>query len=82
MISIEHYAETYTVEAVSELCQMAGIDPTDIGYVRIELEHFAAIYRWQHSKTSGFIGHADPDGWAVAGPHPDPDHHALRTSGR
>ncbi len=55
MISEEHYAETYTIEAVSVLCQMADIEPTDTGYVRAELEHFAAIYRWQHSKTVGKI---------------------------
>ncbi|MFD0860530.1 hypothetical protein [Roseovarius aquimarinus] len=57
MIPAEHYAETYTKEAVAELCQMAGVEPEDTEYVRQELEHFAAIYRQQHkaivSKTPG-----------------------------
>lgn len=52
MVPKQHYAETYDAETVSELCQIAGIDPADTARVKYELEHFAAIYRWKHTSVA------------------------------
>ncbi|SHL79731.1 hypothetical protein SAMN05444414_14221 [Roseovarius marisflavi] len=48
----KYYAETYDIQTVSKFCQIAGIDPSNAPHARQELEHFAAIYRWEHARTA------------------------------
>lgn len=51
MLPKEYYANTYDTPTVIELCQLAGIETPDVPHIAQELEHFAAIYRWETAKT-------------------------------
>lgn len=50
MVHSKYYEDTYTNDDVSALCQIAGLRPEDLDKFREELEHTAAIYRWESSK--------------------------------
>src|SRR6056297_678319 len=52
MVPKQHYATTYDTEMVHRLCRIADIDPGHSARVRDELEHCAAIYRWQHAAAT------------------------------
>lgn len=51
MVSGRHYTDTYDLETAAKLCQVAGIDHAEAERIRQELEHVAAIYRWEHART-------------------------------
>jgi len=50
VVNAQYYKETYSDQDISELCIIGGLSPDDMAKFREELEHFAAICRWETSK--------------------------------
>jgi len=50
VVNVRYYKETYSDQDISRLCKIAGLSPDDVARFHEELEHFAAICRWETSK--------------------------------
>lgn len=52
VVNAQYYKETYSDQDVSELCEIGDLSPDDVAKFHEEMEHFAAICRWETSKRA------------------------------